>query len=102
MSAVFEYTMINFGSDISLSQIANVATMTTNAFCKYFKQRTNKTYVQFLNEVRIENACRLLQKKTDRSINEIANLSGFNNISNFNRKFKVIKKMSPSTFKTMI
>ena len=73
--------------------------MTKNAFCKYFKKRTNKTYFQFLNELRIENACKLLLGNTDFSIIQIAETSGFNNISNFNRHFKTYKKMSPSEFK---
>ncbi len=98
MSAVFEYTIQNFEQVISLEQIASVANMTTNAFCKYFKQRTNKTYFQLLNEVRIEHACKMLLKKSDISISEVALHSGFQNISNFNRKFRVVKKMTPSSF----
>ena len=99
MRAVFEYTINNFDQPITLEQIASIATMTTNAFCKYFKQRTNKTYFQLLNEIRIENACKLLSKEPDMPISEIALLSGFQNISNFNRKFKLVKKMTPRSFK---
>ena len=99
MSEVFEYTMNHFHHPISLSQIADIANMTTNAFCKYFKQRTNKTYLQFLTELRIEYACKLLLKNNDLSIAEIATNSGFNNISNFNRKFKSLKKMAPLQYK---
>ncbi|WP_411029735.1 AraC family transcriptional regulator [Spongiimicrobium sp. 3-5] len=99
MSAVFEYTMAHFDESISLQQIANVANMTTNSFCKYFKQRTNKTYFQFLTELRIDHACKLLNK--DLTISEIAKLSGFNNISNFNRKFKLLKKTSPLQYRLM-
>lgn len=57
MRNVFEYTMNNFAEDISLNTISEVANMTKNAFCKYFKKRTNKTYIQFLNDLRIEHAC---------------------------------------------
>jgi len=99
MSDVFEYTMTNFSKPIYLEQIASVASMTTNAFCKYFKQRTNKTYFQLLNEIRIANACKILKREKDLSINEVALLSGFQNISNFNRKFKLVKKMTPSEFR---
>lgn len=99
MRDVFEYTMNNYDKDISLSTISNVANMTKNAFCKYFKKRTNKTYVSFLNELRIEHACKLLLANNDFSIAEIAELNGFQNISNFNRQFKAVKKMSPSGFK---
>jgi len=99
MSEVFEYTMNHFNHPISLLQIAGIANMTTNAFCKYFKQRTNKTYLQFLTELRIEYACKLLDKNNDLAIAEIATISGFNTISNFNRKFKSLKKMAPLQYK---
>lgn len=99
MRNVFEFTMEHYNSTISLTRIAEVANMTKNAFCKYFKKRTNKTYIQFLNELRVEHACRLLISQKDLSVIEIAELTGFNNVSNFNRQFKIIKKMSPSQFR---
>ena len=102
MSAVFEYTIQNFGQSISLDQIASVANMTTNAFCKYFKQRTNKTYFQLLNEVRSEHACKMLLKEQYISISEVALHSGFQNISNFNRKFKLVKNRTPSDYKKSV
>lgn len=101
MRNVLDFTMNNFKTDISLTVISNVANMTKNAFCKYFKKRTNKTYIQFLNELRIENACRLLQSDKDASVIEIAEQVGFNNISNFNRQFKVIKHCNPSEFRKL-
>lgn len=99
MRDVFEYTMNNFDKDISLTSISEVANMTKNAFCKYFKKRTNKTYITFLNELRIEHACKFLSSNKDLSIAEIAELTGYHNISNFNRQFKAVKLMSPSLFK---
>ncbi|OUR94588.1 AraC family transcriptional regulator [Flavobacteriales bacterium 34_180_T64] len=101
MRDVFEYTMTHFQEDISLISISNVAAMTKTAFCKYFKKRTNKTYIQFLSELRIEHACKLLRTEKERSIAEIAEASGFNNISNFNRQFKGIKKQKPSSFRAI-
>tara|TARA_R110000868_G_scaffold15251_2_gene69614 strand:+ start:2432 stop:3277 length:846 start_codon:yes stop_codon:yes gene_type:complete len=101
MRNVFEYTMNSFQGDISLKTISNVANMTKNAFCKYFKKRTNKTYVQFLNELRVEHACRLLQSNNDLSIIQIAERVGFNNMSNFNRQFKATKSCNPTEFKKM-
>ncbi len=99
MSAVMEYTMNNYHKNISLDTIATVAAMTKNAFCKYFKKRTNKTYFRFLNELRVENASKLLLSNTDLSIAEIADKSGFNNISNFNRQFKSVKQIVPSEYR---
>jgi len=101
MRDVFEYTMTNYSTSISLNTIAEVANMTKNAFCKYFKKRTNKTYVQFLNELRIEHACKLLLTQKDIAIIEIAEQTGFNNISNFNRQFKKVKSCNPKAFKVL-
>ena len=99
MRDIMEFTMNNYQQHISLDTIASIANMTKNAFCKYFKKRTNKTYFTFLNKLRIGYACKLLNKNRDLSITEIALLSGFNNISNFNRKFKLLKKNSPLQYK---
>lgn len=100
MSSVMDYTMSKFDTDISLASISEIANMSPNAFCRYFKQRTNKTYFQFLIELRIENACRLL-KSNDTSIAEISERSGFKNSSNFNRKFKAVVGMTPSAYRIM-
>jgi AraC-like DNA-binding protein len=101
MQDVMSYTMEHFDESIPLETISEVASMTKNAFCKYFKKRTNKTYIQFLTELRIEHACKLLQQKRDSSISLIAYESGFGNLSNFNRQFKMIKKMSPSQYRSL-
>jgi AraC-like DNA-binding protein len=99
MSAVLEFTMNHFQKEISLETISQEAAMTKNAFCKYFKKRTNKTYITFLNELRIEEASKLLQVEKDLSISEIAEACGFQNISNFNRKFRQIKGKTPRDFR---
>lgn len=99
MSAVFEYTMNHFQKEITLNTIAAEAAMTKNAFCRYFRKRTNKTYVTFLNELRIEEACKLLLVNTEFTIAEIAELCGFQNISNFNRVFKTQKGKTPRAFR---
>ncbi len=93
---IFEFTMNNFTTPISLQTVADVANMTKNAFCKYFKKRTNKTYIQFLNEMRIGYATRLLSSDEELPIIEVAERCGFNNLSNFNRQFKHIKGFTPS------
>ena len=99
MREVMDFTIHHYDKNINLNEIASRANMTPNAFCRYFKQRTNKTYIQFLNELRLEHASKLLLSNEDLSISEIAEKSGFNNISNFNRQFKVVKKLSPTAFK---
>lgn len=99
MRDIFEFTLDHFDKRITLKQVAEIANMTPNAFCRYFKQRTNKTYVNFLLDIRIGNACKLLSKKNEYSIAEIAYRSGFNNLTNFNRKFKSVKGVTPSGFR---
>ena len=100
MQDVMSYTMDYYYENITLDTVSDVANMTKNAFCKYFKRRTNKTYIQFLNELRIEQACKLLLKQGDLSIAEIAFRSGFRNVSNFNRQFKIVKKTTPFAYKS--
>ena len=99
MSVVFEYCINNFHKEIKLEAIAAKASMTKNAFCKYFKKRTNKTFITFLNEIRIEEASKRLLSNKELSIAEVAESCGFKNISNFNRKFKQIKGASPRDYK---
>lgn len=98
LQVVFDYVLHNFHREIKLDVVANLVHMTPNAFCKFFKQRTNKTLFQFLIELRIEHASQLLRQNKDLSIAEIAERSGFNSISNFNRKFMGIKGAKPSKY----
>ncbi len=102
MSAVFEFVMNHFDQKIVLEDISTIANMTPNAFCKYFKQRTNKTFFKFLTEVRIENACKSLTNQPQLSIADIAYACGFFNVSNFNRKFKEIKGITPTKFRKKV
>lgn len=102
LQVVFDHVLHNFQKEIKLDSIADLVHMTPNAFCRFFKQRTNKTLFQFLIELRIEHASQLLKQHQDLSIAEIAERSGFNTISNFNRKFMVIKGIKPSQYAKQI
>jgi AraC-like DNA-binding protein len=97
LNLVLEFTFREFHRPIELNEIARLANLTPQAFCKYFKTRTRKTYVQFLNEIRIQHAVRLLSGEEE-SIASIAYQSGFVNLSHFNRTFKVITGMAPRDF----
>ena len=101
MRKIMEYTFAHFDRKLSVAQAAEIASMTPNAFCRYFKQRTNKTYISFVLEIRIGQACRLLKQRKDLQISEIAFQCGFNNLTNFNRKFKQFKKQTPSQFRNI-
>lgn len=102
LNAVFAYTLQHFKEAISLQRIAMEATMTPNAFCKYFKKHTRKTYGQFLNELRIEAASKALIDFPESSITDIAETNGFQNLSNFNRRFKKEKGCTPSELRKSI
>lgn len=99
MRKIMEFTFENFVNSINLKKVSDISNMSINSFCRYFKQRTNKTYFTFLNELRVDFACRLLVQNKQMSITEIAYNSGFENLSNFNRKFKEIKKVTPSKYR---
>ncbi len=99
MNAIFEYSLQHFAEPITLQQIAAIAAMSPNAFCKYFKKRTNKTYFQFLTEMRIAHSCKLLRDRPDVSIAEISEASGFQTLSHFNRKFKSLQGRSPRSYR---
>ncbi|NBA88109.1 helix-turn-helix domain-containing protein [Emticicia sp. CRIBPO] len=95
---VLEFVSENFQNDIMLEDVAQLANMSESAFSRYFKKRTRKTFSTFLTEIRIEHACKLLQNDK-MSVSEISFDSGFNNLSNFNRQFKTIKKIPPLTYR---
>ncbi len=94
ISAIYGYTITHFKSKIKLEEIAAVANLTPTAFCRYFRSHTNKTYSQFLLEIRVGHACKLLMD-AKMSIGQICMESGFQNFSNFNRYFKSVVKLTP-------
>lgn len=99
MNDVFNFAMENYHEPISLVEVSEIANMSKNAFCRYFKQHTNKTFFQFLTEIRIENACKLMLNTPDLPISIISEQCGFQNRANFNRKFKKIKGITPSNYR---
>ena len=97
INKVYEYSINNFREDISLEKISGLVYLSQSAFCRYFKNCTSKTYSQFLAEVRIGYACKLLlQEKLN--ISEICYECGYKNLSNFNRHFKEIMRITPSEY----
>ncbi|MGY3051844.1 AraC-like DNA-binding protein [Pedobacter sp. UYEF25] len=99
LSKIINFITENYNNQIALEDVANAAFMTPQAFCRYFKKHTGHTFVSFLNEVRINDACKSLisGKKAD-CISGIAYKSGFNSITNFNRVFKSIIGQSPRAY----
>lgn len=100
LQKVHHYVIKNFHYPLQIEDVAQVASMTPHAFCKYFKKSTKKTFMTFLNELRICHAKKLLIENHI-AISQICTESGFNNISNFNRQFKTGTGMTPSDFRAM-
>lgn len=94
---VLKFISDNYTSYITLNDVAKVACMTSNSFCRFFKRMTNKSFTEFLNEVRIRNASRLLVQN-NLSIAEVGYTVGFNTPTNFNKRFKQIMGCTPSSF----
>ncbi len=98
LNQVLEFTFREYHRPIKLEEAAAVANLTVEAFCKYFKTRTRKTYINFLNEIRINNACRMLTENDD-PVAGICFSAGFNNLSHFNRLFKKVNGLTPVEYR---
>src|SRR5690606_1908661 len=94
MGQVYEYVMHNFQGKVSLEQAAQISNLSVSAFSRFFKSRVNKSFSDFLTEVRISHACKLLHE-TDLNISEISYECGFFTLSNFNKLFKDRVKKTP-------
>jgi transcriptional regulator GlxA family with amidase domain len=87
MKRVLEFVLKQFRQEIRIEQIASVAGMAPAAFCRYFRRRTGKSFVEYLNELRISHARKLLTQ-ADMSVGQVGSACGFNNISHFHRQFR--------------
>jgi AraC-like DNA-binding protein len=98
INKVYSYTLLNYKKDITLEEVAAMSNLSVTSFCRYFKLITKKTYYDFLLEVRISQACRLLIE--DKLLTEVICFEcGFNNVSNFYRHFKKITGLTPLGYK---
>ncbi|MFH5832990.1 AraC family transcriptional regulator [Halalkalibaculum sp. DA384] len=98
VNKIYEYVFKNFQHDISLEEVAELVNITPGSLCRYFKNKTGQTLFEFLKEVRIGYACKLLSV-TNKTITEICFESGYNTLAHFNTQFKELKKMTPSEFR---
>jgi AraC-like DNA-binding protein len=98
INSICNYTLANFKREINLEQIAGIGNLSTTSFCRYFKMMTQQKYFDFLTQVRVSYACRLL------IVNKLSTAavcfeSGFYNLSNFYRHFKKHTGMTPFDYK---
>lgn len=95
---VKNYIDEHYKDDLSLEQLADIVGMTPTAFSRYFKQRTAKNISEYIVDIRLGHAARLLVDTSD-SVSEICWATGFNTLSNFNRLFRKRKGCSPTEFR---
>ncbi len=95
---IYNYVRANFSKKIMLEEAAALLNMSVVSFSRLIKQRTGKSFIEFVNEMRLGYATRLLIE-SNKSVSEICYECGFNNISNFNRTFKKKQKCTPSEFR---
>lgn len=98
MEKIYKFCRHNFTRKLTLKEVSSLAAMNPTAFCRYFQQNTGKTFVRFINELRVSFSCDML-KRGNQTIAFISVKSGFNNLSNFNRIFRDIVGKSPSEYR---
>jgi AraC-like DNA-binding protein len=98
INTVYDFVYQNFKEEIRVGELAELVHMNVSAFCHYFKKSTGKTLSEFVNEIRIGYACKLLIEK-DLTVSEVCFESGYNGLSNFNKVFKAITQHSPLNYR---
>lgn len=98
INKVCGYLEQNFTTKITLSEVANLISLSESNFCKFFKKATGKTFSDYLNNIRIQETCQILLK-TDLDINQVAMQCGFESLSYFNRIFLKKKGLTPRQFR---
>lgn len=99
LNQIYTYTLKNYMNKISLAEIASLSCLSITSFCRYFKIMTNKTYTDFLSEIRISYACKFLIENKELTIESISTETGFNNASNFFRQFKKTIGLTPKAYR---
>ena len=98
IDSVFSFINENYTKNISLQNISEIASLNSNSFCRFFKYTTGKSFSAYVANLRIGTACKMLIE-TDLPISQISFNSGYMNLSNFNRKFLELKKISPRNYR---
>ncbi|MFC3414556.1 AraC family transcriptional regulator [Algoriphagus hitonicola] len=98
MGQVYEYVMQHFQTKVSLEKVAELANLSPSAFSRFFKARVNKSFSDFLTDLRVSHACKLLHD-SDLNISEVAYKSGFLTLSNFNKLFRERMNQTPGEYR---
>ena len=97
MAKVLHYINTSYQQKVELEKVASIANLHPSAFCRYFKEKTGKSLSEYLNNMRLSYACRLILEG-NLSISQVCFESGFNNLSNFNRTFKKHTRYTPTEY----
>jgi AraC-like DNA-binding protein/quercetin dioxygenase-like cupin family protein len=97
LAKVMQFLNTNYQQKIELEKVAEIANLHPSAFCRFFKEKSGKSLSEYVNDLRISYACRLIIDGK-MSVSQISYESGFNNLSNFNRTFKKHTGLSPKQF----
>jgi len=95
---IIDFSFKRYLTPITLEQVADVAAMSIPTFCRFFKKNIKKTYFDFIQDLRISHACKLLTG-TNKPVMEICYESGYNSWAHFSKQFKHVKKMTPTQFR---
>lgn len=98
MSLIYDYIMGNFHKKLSLEELSSLINVSSATFCRLFKKSMNKNFSEFISEVRIGHACKLLMD-SDLSVAEICYLSGYNHLTHFNKQFKQLMGKTPKVYR---
>lgn len=101
LARVYGFLIQRFAEEVTLADIARVAAMTPAGFSRYFKRATGRNVSDFINELRVDHATKLLCE-TDRGIARIAADAGFHTLSNFNRRFRERLRCTPREYRRVI
>lgn len=98
ISTICQYVTVHYGEQLKLSDISKLVNMSESAFCHFFKEKTGKKFIDYLNDVRVGQASKMLYETTH-SISEICYSCGFNTPSNFIRVFKSKHGETPTEYR---
>ncbi|MBL0358264.1 MAG: helix-turn-helix domain-containing protein [Chitinophagaceae bacterium] len=97
---IFTWSFLHYLHPVTLKEVAKEAGMSIPTFCRFFKRNIKKSYFDFLKELRIANACKLLRESNEPILNICYN-SGYNSWAHFSKQFKQVKEISPNQYRKL-
>jgi AraC-like DNA-binding protein len=98
IEAIHDYFMNNYRNEVNLEELSQLVNMAKGSLCRFFKENSGITLWEYLNHIKIEFACKMLMNN-ELSIAQVCFDSGFNNLNHFNRQFRKITGITPSSYR---